>query len=140
MFLIIDEDCPVCLVRYATSLGHTAERSVHVPGLRRGAPDAAIWAFAQAADAVLVTRNFVDFLPLAVGAAHAGVVALPATDARSTVRLFTTLMTWIAGAPFSGAIADHFVQITHGRPTKSAPTTCRDPETTQRKALAVAVH
>ena len=112
MFLIIDEDCPVCLVRHAASLGHTAQRSVHVQGLGRGAPDAAIWAFAQAAGGVLVTRNFIDYLPLAARGTPAGVIALPATDARSAARLFSTLMTWIAGPPFHGTIADHFVQIT----------------------------
>jgi predicted nuclease of predicted toxin-antitoxin system len=119
MYLIIDEDCPACLIRYATQLGHTAQCSIHVQGLGQGAPDAAIWAFAQQAGGVLVTRNFVDYIPLATGNPHAGVLALPATDALSTARLFTMLMTWIAGPPFKGNVADHFIQIRLGSGIRS---------------------
>jgi hypothetical protein len=111
MYLIIDEDCPACLVRYAAQHGHTAQRSIHVQGLGRGAPDAAIWAFAQHGGGVIVIRNIVDYVPLAVGKSHAGVLGLPTTHALGMARLFSTFVAWAAGPPFYGNVADHFRQI-----------------------------
>ena len=114
MYLIIDEDCPACLVRYADGFGHTAQRSIHITGLGTGAEDSAIWHYAQVAGGVIVTRNFIDYVPFARGRRYAGLLVLPSMEALGTARLFQSLMTWIADAPFQGNIADHFVEIKPG--------------------------
>ena len=78
MYLLLDECCGKALGRLAESLGHTAQRSVDVQVLGRGASDAQLFDFASKAGAVLVTVNRADFIALAAtSGSHPGVLLIP---------------------------------------------------------------
>jgi predicted nuclease of predicted toxin-antitoxin system len=78
MYLLLDECCGKALGRFAESLGHTAQRSVDVQVLGKGASDAQLFDFARKAGAVLVTVNRADFIALAgTSASHPGVLLIP---------------------------------------------------------------
>ena len=65
MYLLLDECCGRHLVRLAANLGHAAQRSIEVAVLRRQASDDAVFDFARAAGAIMVTVNRSDFASLA---------------------------------------------------------------------------
>ena len=66
LYRLLDECCPKSLVGIAGGLGHTAQRTLAIAELGRQATDAAIFAFAGEARAIVVTVNAGDFLVLAV--------------------------------------------------------------------------
>ncbi|SFL80889.1 DUF5615 family PIN-like protein [Methylobacterium pseudosasicola] len=89
MYLLLDECCPKSLVGIADGLGHTAQRTLAIAELGRQATDAAIFAFACEARAVVVTVNAGDFLALAARVPdHPGLILLPSSPPGETGRLF----------------------------------------------------
>jgi predicted nuclease of predicted toxin-antitoxin system len=78
MYLLLDECCGKSLVALAADAGHTAQRTVEVAALGRGAPDKDIFDFARRHDAIVVMINRGDFISLAdLGRDHPGVVLIP---------------------------------------------------------------
>ena len=77
MYLLFDECCATALVKFAEALGHTAQRSVDVAGLGRGASDDDVFAFARQGGAIVVTVNRSDFVVLAAVQDHPGVLLIP---------------------------------------------------------------
>jgi predicted nuclease of predicted toxin-antitoxin system len=78
MYLLLDECCGKSLIQVAAGAGHTAQRTVEVAVLGRGAPDNDIFDFARREDAILVTVNRGDFISLAqLGRQHPGVILIP---------------------------------------------------------------
>ena len=60
MYLLIDECCGKRLVTIVESLGHTAQRTQHIPLLGSGADDRTIFEYARMSGANLVTDMFVE--------------------------------------------------------------------------------
>jgi predicted nuclease of predicted toxin-antitoxin system len=93
MYLLLDECCGKALVRVAEDAGHTAQRTVEVAVLGRGAPDNDIFDFARCQGAVLVTVNRGDFISLAnLGRQHPGVILIPSLPAANLKPLFQAVM------------------------------------------------
>ncbi|MCJ2123266.1 DUF5615 family PIN-like protein [Methylobacterium sp. J-077] len=93
MYLLLDECCPKSLVGIADGLGHTAQRTLVVAELGRQATDAAIFAFACEARAVVVTVNAGDFLALAARVPdHPGPILLPSLPPSETGQLFRKVL------------------------------------------------
>ena len=88
MFLLIDECCGKSLVVVAQQFGHSAQRSIEVQALGRGASDAEIVEFARRHGAVIVTNNSADFLAAAAGIDHPGMILLPNVVGKTAARLF----------------------------------------------------
>ena len=93
MYLLLDECCGKALVQVAEDAGHTAQRTVEVAVLGRGAPDNDIFDFARRQGAVLVTVNRGDFISLAnLGRQHPGVILIPSLPAAKLKPLFQAVM------------------------------------------------
>lgn len=93
MFLLRDECCARSLVSVAEAAGHTVQLSVEAAGLGRGAPDAAIFHWARAHGAILVSVNAGDFIALAGrGRAHPGVLLIPSLPSSQVKPLFRALL------------------------------------------------
>jgi predicted nuclease of predicted toxin-antitoxin system len=92
MYLLLDECCGKALVRFAEALGHTAQRSVDVAALGRGATDDEVFAFARQGGAVVVTVNRADFIEIAAGSSHPGVLLIPSLPNRKLRPLFELLL------------------------------------------------
>lgn len=103
MYLVIDECCGKKLGPIAEDQGHAAQRSVEVAQLGQGASDAAIFAFAAATGAVVVTINQDDFLALAKRAdPRPGLILLPSLRGAELAKLFRTVLPALT-AIFEGA-------------------------------------
>ncbi len=92
MYLLLDECCGKALVKIAEALGHSAQRSVDVGVLGRGATDDAVFAFARQSGAVLVTVNRADFIDIAAAGPHVGVLLIPSLPNRQLRPLFQALL------------------------------------------------
>jgi predicted nuclease of predicted toxin-antitoxin system len=93
MFLLLDECCGKALVQIAEDGGHTAQRTVEVAVLGRGAPDSEIFDFARRQGAVLVTVNRGDFISLAgLGRQHPGVILIPSLPMAKLRPLFVAVV------------------------------------------------
>jgi predicted nuclease of predicted toxin-antitoxin system len=93
MFLLLDECCGKALVQIAEDRGHTAQRTVEVALLGRGAPDNEIFDFARRQGAVLVTVNRGDFISLAgLGRQHPGVILIPSLPTAKLRPLFLAVV------------------------------------------------
>ena len=81
MFLLLDENIAKCLLRGDTL--YTAQRSVEVLVLGRGATDLELYAFARETGAILVTQDGGDFA--AIGLRHGAipVIVLPCVPPRT---------------------------------------------------------
>ena len=93
MFLLLDECCGKSLVQVAEDAGHTAQRTIEVAVLGRGAPDNDIFDFARRQGVVLVTVNRGDFISLAnLGRQHSGVILIPSLPAAKLRPLFLAVV------------------------------------------------
>lgn len=70
-----NENFPLATVRALRSLGHDVLTAQDAGNAGRAVPDEEVLAFAEASQRVLITLNRRDFIRLARGAAHAGIVA-----------------------------------------------------------------
>jgi predicted nuclease of predicted toxin-antitoxin system len=121
MYLLLDECCGKALVAVAERAGHTAQRTVEVASLGRGASDAAIFDFAVQVGAVVVTANRGDFIALAGRARrHAGVILIPSLPAARLRPLFEAVLA--AVEPLLAADPNTIVEIDpSGRITRRRP-------------------
>jgi predicted nuclease of predicted toxin-antitoxin system len=110
MYLLVDECCPKCLLRCCSALGHTAQRSVEVHALGKGASDLEIFRFAVRNGAVLVTENNEDFIALGRGRRHPGMILLPAVKPRAQARLLRDIITKVAMPIFHGSFPSRFIE------------------------------
>jgi predicted nuclease of predicted toxin-antitoxin system len=86
LYLLLDECCPKSLIGIADGLGHTAQRTLAIAELGRQATDAAIFAFACEARAIVV-------LALAARVPdHPGLVLLPSLPPGETGQLFRKVL------------------------------------------------
>ena len=93
MYLLLDECCPKSLIGIADGVGHTAQRTLAIAELGRQATDAAIFAFACEARAIVVTVNAGDFLALAARVPdHPGLILLPSLPPGETGQLFRKVL------------------------------------------------
>ncbi|KAF0180257.1 MAG: hypothetical protein FD124_1153 [Alphaproteobacteria bacterium] len=93
MFLLIDECCAKSLVIIAGSLGHTAQRTIHIVGLGQAASDDDIYKFAVKNDAIVVTANGSDFVALAgAGRGHPGMILMPNVIGQAAAKLFRQVL------------------------------------------------
>ena len=93
MYLLLDECCGKALAHKAEALGHTAQRSVDVHVLGRGASDPEVFDFARQAGAILVTVNRGDFIALAgQQPGHAGILLIPSVPNRLLLPMFERLL------------------------------------------------
>jgi predicted nuclease of predicted toxin-antitoxin system len=93
MYLLLDECCGKSLIQVAAVAGHTAQRTVEVAVLGRGAPDNDIFDFARRQGAILVTVNRGDFISLAqLGRQHPGVILIPSLPAAELKPLFISVL------------------------------------------------
>lgn len=81
MFLLLDENVARCAVVGGTF--YTAQRSVEIHALGRGAADRDIYDFVQRSNAVLVTQNRDDFVALALRHGPISVIVLPSVEPRT---------------------------------------------------------
>jgi predicted nuclease of predicted toxin-antitoxin system len=81
MFPLLDENIAACAVGGGTL--YTAQRSVEIRALGRGADDQAIYDFARQQGAVLVTQNRDDFATLAIRRGPISVIVLPSVAPRT---------------------------------------------------------
>jgi predicted nuclease of predicted toxin-antitoxin system len=110
MYLLLDECCGKSLIQLAEGVGHTAQRTVEVAVLGRGAPDNDIFEFARRQDAVLVTVNRGDFISLAgLGREHPGVILIPSLPATKLRPLFLAVVS--AAAEIFPQGPNRFVEI-----------------------------
>ncbi len=110
MFLLVDECCAKCLVRSCITLGHTAQRTVHVRGLGTGAPDHAIYTFAATGSAVIVTENIRDFVALGRKNGHPGMIFLPSVRPRVQARILRDVIRLVAMPVFKGTFPGRFIE------------------------------
>jgi predicted nuclease of predicted toxin-antitoxin system len=80
MFLLLDENIARCAVVGGTL--YTAQRSVEIHALGRGAADRDIYDWVQRNNAVLVTQNRDDFAALALRHGPIAVIVLPSVEPR----------------------------------------------------------
>jgi predicted nuclease of predicted toxin-antitoxin system len=110
MFLLLDECCAKSLVQAAERAGHTAQRTVEVTVLGRGAADHDIFDFARREGAVLVTVNRGDFISLAnLGRPHPGVILIPSLPAAKLRPLFLAVVS--AAEAIVMRAANQFVEV-----------------------------
>jgi predicted nuclease of predicted toxin-antitoxin system len=110
MYLLLDECCGKSLVQVAEDVGHTAQRTVEVAVLGRGAPDNDIFDFARRKGAVLVTVNRGDFISLArLGREHPGVILIPSLPAAKLRPLFLAVVS--AAAAICAQGPNQFVEV-----------------------------
>lgn len=81
MFLLLDENIAACVVGGGTL--YTAQRSLAIRGLGRGASDRDIYDFVRQNNAVLVTQNRDDFAALVVRYGPIPVIVLPSVAPRT---------------------------------------------------------
>jgi predicted nuclease of predicted toxin-antitoxin system len=109
MYLLLDECCGKALARIAEAMGHTAQRSVDAAALGSGATDDEVFAFARQGGAVLVTVNRSDFINIAAGHSHAGVLLIPSLPNRQLRPLFEALLA--TAEPLLAAQGNLFVEV-----------------------------
>jgi predicted nuclease of predicted toxin-antitoxin system len=107
MFLLLDENIAACAAAGGTL--YTAQRSVEIRALGRGASDPDIYDFARQHNAVLVTQNRDDFAALAIRHGPVPVIVLPSVAPRMQHAMLRHVVP-IAEAVFASD-ADRFVEV-----------------------------
>ena len=110
MFLLLDECVARSLQATAEALGHTAQRSIDVASLGKGATDRDIFDFACCFGAVVVTINRTDFIALAARVRQRpGVILIPSLQIATLKPLFTAVLS--AAQPLLSESDNLFVEI-----------------------------
>ena len=112
MYLLIDECCAKCLVRCCEQLGHTAQRTVNVRVLGKGATDSEIFDFCVRNEAVLVTENARDFIVLGRRRKHPGMIFVPAVQPREQASLLRVALREVASKVFNDHFSNIFIEAT----------------------------